>query len=146
MNAATHNVSVLWSNDLAVGSDALDTHNHDMFAQFAECEAMIASCTSVELVAWFHSVLNQLDALLLAEQEVLASIDYPELAFHCKIHTQATTRCMIARDQLAKTADETHIQQITRETCAALTVWLMRHVQDADKLFFPYIDARFRSG
>lgn len=144
MEQQLRDVNVLWTPDLTVGSASLDEHNREMFEQLGTIEEVIASASPEALAIWLTEVTDQLSWLLAAEEEELAGIGYPELAFHRQLHDRARARIEASRIQLAKKPDAFMLSTLARDTCAALSIWLMRHVQDADKLFFPYIDPRYR--
>jgi len=144
METQLRDVNVLWTPDLTVGSTLLDEHNREMFDQLGAVEEVIASASPEALANWLVEVTDQLAWLLDAEEAELASIGYPELAFHRQLHDRVRSRIQVARTQLSKKPSPAMLTTLTRDTCAALSVWLMRHVQDADKLFFPYIDSRYR--
>ena len=144
MEAQLGDVNVLWTPDLAVGSGLLDAQNRAMFDQLAAVERVIATASRPALAAWLLEVIDQMAWLLTAEEGELAQIGYPELAFHRQLHDHARARVQATRTQLDKSPDEAALVSLARETCSKLALWLMRHVQDADKLFFPYIDVRYR--
>ena len=127
-----------------MGSGSLDAQNRAMFEQLAATEQVIAAASRPALAAWLLEVIEQMAWLLTAEEGELAQIGYPELVFHRRLHDRARARIQATRTQLDKSPDEAALKLLARETCSQLAVWLMRHVQDADKLFFPYIDVRYR--
>ncbi|GAA4030035.1 hemerythrin domain-containing protein [Actimicrobium antarcticum] len=134
----------LWSPDLAVGSVALDRRNRNVFEQLAAAGNRIERLDAPDLTRWLRTVYTQFETLLLEEEAELAEIAYPELPFHCKLHEQARSIIRTARLQLARSDSTELVPALTRDSCTALSFWLMRHVIDVDKLFFPYIDTRYR--
>ena len=144
MDELLHDANGLWTADLTVGSTALDQANCAMFSVLASAESRVAAATGPELAAWLSAVVDRFDGLLRAEEAELATIGYPELAFHRQLHDHARGCIQAARNRLARQPHAVMLEQLTRDTCTELAVWLLRHVQDADQLFFPYIDARFR--
>ena len=144
MKTLLRDVNVLWTPDLTVGSVSLDERNRAMFGRLAAAEETIGSATPSGLSGWLRATLDQLELLLQAEERELDAIGYPELDFHRRLHGRARTRIQSCRIQLDKAEDPAVLAQLTRDICAELAVWLMRHMQDADKLFFPYIDTRYR--
>ena len=145
MEQPVTDVRILWSADLAVGSVLLDEHNRAMFRLLATAADVIAAATPDELAAWLLNTMDQLDALMAAEERELAIIGYPEHDCHRQLHDLARARMQASRQHLARISDAGALAQFTGDTCTGLAVWLMRHVQDADQLFFPYIDQRFRA-
>lgn len=142
-------INVLWTRDLAVGSATMDARNRDMLARLSVGGSVGTSTAAVaqaSLAEWLLQVLVQLEHLLDEEERELEAAGYPELAFHRQLHQRGRARVASARTQLSKAPDAVATAALTRDTCAGLAVWLMRHVQDADKLFLPYIDARFHDG
>ena len=146
-----HDINVLWTRDLAVGSATMDARNRDMFARLsviggggASTALAIPAATAAPaaLADSLLQALAQLEVLLDEEERELEAAGYPELVFHRQLHQRARARLAYARTQLSKAADASAAVALSRDTCAGLAVWLMRHVQDADKLFLPYIDAR----
>lgn len=137
-------LATLWSPDLAVGSVALDRRNRDMFAQLAAACSRIEQLDAPDLARWLRAVYTQLETLLLEEEAELAEINYPELPFHRTLHEQARSIIRTARLQLSRSDSTDLVAALTRDSCTALSFWLMRHVIDVDKLFFPYIDTRYR--
>ncbi|MFT5590253.1 MAG: hemerythrin-like metal-binding protein [Bradyrhizobium sp.] len=134
----------LWSPDLAVGSIALDRRNRDIFDQLAAAGSRIERFDAADLTRWLRAIYTQFDTLLLEEEAELAEVAYPELAFHRTLHEQARSIIRTARLQLARPDSAERVAVLAHESCTALSFWLMRHVIDVDKLFFPYIDARYR--
>lgn len=145
MDAANNLESMLWTTDLSVGSAELDERNRQIFVKLAAVEMMITSGGTVALPAWLWTLFEQFEALLLEEERELALIDYPEAGFHITLHEHARQIIEKARAQLRRPDATETLPQQARAVCAALSMWLMRHVLDADKLFFPYIDARYRT-
>ncbi len=146
MDTFLNELSVLWTADMAVGCLRLDQHNEHMFRELAAADAMAASMAPAALAAWLSAVFDRFDWLLQEEEKELAGAGYPELAFHCTLHARARARIQAARAQLAKSSDAESLAVLAHNSCVELSVWLMRHIQDADKLFFPYVDKRYRSG
>ena len=140
----TTSLASLWSPDLAVGSIALDRRNRDVFDQLAAADNRIERLGAADLTRWLGATYAQFDTLLAEEEAELAEIAYPELAFHRTLHEQARSIIRAARLQLARPDSTDLVAVLARESCAALSFWLMRHVIDVDKLFFPYIDSRYR--
>jgi hemerythrin len=140
----TTSLTSLWSPDLGVGSIALDRRNREVFEQLAIVGSQIERLDTANLTRWLRATYTQFDTLLMEEETELAEIAYPELAFHRTLHEQARSITRAARLQLARPDSADLIAVLARESCAALSFWLMRHVIDVDKLFFPYIDARYR--
>ena len=140
----TTSFASLWNPDLAVGNVTLDRRNRDVFEQFAAVDSRIERLDAPELARWLRAVYAQFDTLLLEEETELAEIAYPELAFHRKLHEHGRNLIRNARLQLSRADTPELAAALARDSCTALSVWLMRHVIDVDKLFFPYIDARFR--
>ncbi|MEB0135319.1 hypothetical protein QN362_08235 [Actimicrobium sp. CCC2.4] len=140
----TCSLTSLWSPDLAVGSVALDRRNRDVFEQLAAAGSQIERLDAANLTRWLRATYTQFETLLLEEEAELAEIAYPELDFHRKLHEQARAIIRTARLQLARPDSAELVAVLARDSCAALSFWLMRHVIDVDKLFFPYIDARYR--
>ncbi len=134
----------LWSPDLGVGSIALDRRNRDVFEQLAAAGSRIECLGAADLTRWLRATYTQFETLLIEEEAELAEIAYPELAFHRQLHEQARRITRAARLQLARPDSADLVALLAHESCAALSFWLMRHVIDVDKLFFPYIDARYR--
>ena len=145
MEPILNEISVLWTADMAVGSLRLDQHNEHMFRELAAADAMAASMAPAELAAWLSAVFDRFDWLLQEEEKELVGAGYPELAFHRTLHARARARIQAARAQLAKSSDAGSLAVLAHNICVELSVWLMRHIQDADKLFFPYLDKRYRS-
>ncbi|MDY7572984.1 hemerythrin domain-containing protein [Actimicrobium sp. CCI2.3] len=141
----TTSLASLWSPDLAVGSIALDRRNRDVFETLAAASSRVACLDAADLKRWLRTTYTQFDTLLMEEEAELAEIAYPELVFHRKLHDQARSITRTARMQLARPDSADVVAVLARESCAALSFWLMRHVIDVDKLFFPYIDARYRA-
>ncbi|MBC7574408.1 MAG: hemerythrin domain-containing protein [Herminiimonas sp.] len=146
MDTFLNELSVLWTADMAVGCQRLDQHNERMFRELAAADAMAASMGPAALAAWLSAVFDRFDWLLQEEEKELAGAGYPELAFHRTLHARARARIQAARAQLAKSPDAESLAVLAHNSCVELSVWLMRHIQDADKLFFPYVDKRYRSG
>ncbi len=140
----TSSLASLWSPDLGVGSVALDRRNREVFDQLATAGSRIDRLDAPDLTRWLRATYTQFDILLTEEEAELAEIAYPELVFHRKLHEQARSIIRAACLQLARADSVDLVAALARESCAALSFWLMRHVIDVDKLFFPYIDARYR--
>jgi hemerythrin len=145
MDAEQKEISVLWTADMSVGCVLLDQHNGRMFDEFAQADAMAETLTPAALAHWLTGVLNRFEVLLQEEEAELADADYPELVFHSTLHDRARAMLRAVRVQLDKSPEAMALAGLARESCVALSVWLMRHIQDADKLFLPYVDARYRS-
>ncbi len=143
MNALLSDINVGWTPDLSVGSTLLDARNRGLLDALAGVERVIATGLP-EPDAWLRGLLVDLEALLDAEEAELAAIDYPELSFHRQLHDRARRLVGATRMALDKASGRAQVDAIVRVRSAELSVWLMRHVQDADKLFFPYIDMRYR--
>ena len=143
MNALLTDINVGWTPDLSVGSTLLDARNRSLLDALAGVERMIDAGLS-DSASWLRRLLADLETLLDAEEAELAAIDYPELAFHRQLHERARRLVGASRAALDKASGKLQIDAIVRARSAELSVWLMRHVQDADKLFFPYIDMRYR--
>jgi hemerythrin-like metal-binding protein len=145
MDAEQKDIIVRWTADMSVGCVLLDRHNERMFGDFAQAEAMAETLTPAALTHWLASVLDRFEILLQKEEAELADAGYPELTFHRTLHDRARARLQAVRVQLNKSPDARALVMLARESCVAFSVWLMRHIQDADKLFLPYVDARYRS-
>ena len=146
MGQLLDNPSMLWTDDLTVGSPAIDARNRQLFTRLAGAETMIASSSSEHLEQWLVQMFDEFEATLAAEESELATIGYPELDFHRRMHERGLNIIRTSRMQIARSHNGTWVEAIARDTCSALSVWMMRHVIEADKLFVPYIDARFRDG
>ena len=143
MNAPLVEVNVGWTPDLSVGSTLLDARNLALLDALSNIEYVIAAGVP-EPGAWLRGLLLDLKYLLAAEEAELAAIDYPELAFHRLLHDHARGIIDATSMALDKADNWRQVEAIVRTRGTELSVWLMRHVQDADKLFFPYIDIRYR--
>ena len=142
MNALLLDVNVGWTVDLSVGSAALDARNQSMLDSLAAADKVIAAGLP-EPGTWLHGLLAEMEQLLKAEEVKLGTIGYPELVFHRQLHDRARRMMQSARVALDKATDPAQVEVVVRARSAELSVWFMRHIQDADKLFFPYIDARY---
>lgn len=143
MNAPLIDINVGWTPDLSVGSTLLDARNLALLDALSNIDRVIAAGVP-EPGAWLRGLLVDLENLLAAEETELAAIDYPELAFHRLLHDHARGLIDATSMALEKADGRLQIEVIVRTRGAELSVWLMRHVQDADKLFFSYIDMRYR--
>ena len=143
MTPSLNPVATLWTHDMSVGSEMLDAQNRHIFNQLAVAERMVASDHAEIPTAWLLALFGQVDALLAVEEHELAAIDYPEMAFHHALHERGRSMLQNARIQLSRSNTAELVTAVARESCAALSLWLMRHVLEADKLFLPYIDARY---
>lgn len=144
METILQDMDVLWTADLKVGCSALDERNAALLDQLSRTESVIAASDGAELAAWLVALCDQLDILLQEEECELAAVGYPELAFHQRLHDRARAITRHARVQLQRMETQGALAILARESCAALALWLPRHVVDADRLFFPYVDIRFR--
>ena len=144
MEAFVQDVDLLWSADLTVGCAALDERNARMLDQLARAASVIASTDPSHLVAWADALYDQFDLLLLEEERELTAADYPELPFHRRLHDRARAMTAQARLKLQQASTPAAVAAVASQGCAALGLWLPRHVVDADRLFFPYVDGRFR--
>ena len=144
MDSLDDDIDIVWTAELTVGSPALDGHNRDMLGRLARAATIIDASDPAYLADWLTECCEQLDALLLAEEDELAAVGYPELAFHRRLHDRARAITRDTRNQLARVATPAALQALARASCTAMGLWLPRHVVDADRLFFPYVDERFR--
>ena len=142
MNARPLNVNVGWTADLSVGSVTLDARNESMLDSLAAADKVIAAGLP-EPAAWLHGLFAEMEQLLKAEEGELGTVGYPELVFHRQLHGRVRRMMQSARVALDKAAGPGQVEAVVRARSAELSVWFMRHIQDADKLFFPYIDARY---
>ena len=148
MTTLLQDLNVRWTADLSVGSLLLDEHNRRMFSRLAEADGVLDAAVGgqeADLAGWLAATLDRLEVLLQEEERELAAAGYPELPFHRQLHGRARAKMQAARAHLDKRPGPLALDTLVRETCAELAIWLMRHVQDADKLFSPYVDARFRN-
>ena len=145
MERSPASFSTLWTPELSVGSVLLDQHNQAVLARCATVDSVLLTHQGQALSIWMHGLLDQFDTLLSEEEGELAAIDYPELSYHCVLHARARNLITAARLRFA-TAEPNNLAATAaaRSACTSLSVWLMRHILDADRLFLPYIDARFR--
>ena len=143
MNALLIDLNVGWSADLGVGNAALDARNRAMLDSLAAAPQVIAA-GALDPATWLHALLADMEHLLKAEEAELAAIGYPELIFHRQLHDRARRLMQSARVALDKASDALQVAAVVQTRSAELAVWFMRHMQDADKLFFPYIDVRYR--
>ena len=139
-----YDADILWTTELTVGCSALDERNQSMLDQLAQATAIIGTADPVSLADWLTGCCEQLDTLLLEEEEELARAGYPELAFHRRLHDQARAMTRDLRSQLQRAPAPAALRLLARAGCDAMARWLPRHVVDADRLFFPYVDQRFR--
>ena len=137
--------SLQWSTDLSVGCEALDKRNRSMLDVLSAREKIIATVTGQDLSGWLANTLDQFDDLLSAEETELAAVDYPELDFHRKLHDQGRTIAGNMRAQLRTCDSDTALILLTCAGCASIALWFVRHVQDADPFFYPYVDVRYRT-
>ena len=135
--------SLHWTNDLSVGCVALDECNRQMFGELARVEQQLTENSIEQLSRWLSTRLNQFELLLHSEEKLLAAADYPELTFHQQLHWQATEMIRHIRLQLAECTLHAALALLVQNSCSQLALWLMQHILDADKLFFPYVDARY---
>ena len=142
MNPLLLDVNVGWTGDLSVGSAALDGRNQSVLDQLAGAGQIIAT-ECPEPGAWLHGVFAEMEQLLKVEEAVLGTIGYPELVFHRQLHDRARRMMQSARVAIDKAASPAQVEAVVRARSTELAVWFMRHIQDADKLFFPYVDARY---
>ena len=145
METVLHDIDMLWTLDLAVGCVAMDERNALMLDQLAGAEPVIAAGDDTALAAWLAARYEQFDTLLREEERELASAGYPELAFHQRLHDRARAILADGRSQLQRADSSQALETLARESCLALALWLPRHVIDADRLFLPYVDQRFRA-
>ena len=143
MNALLLEVNIGWTADLSVGNAALDARNQAMLDSLAAAPQVIAAGT-LDPATWLHALFADMEYLLKAEEAELAAIGYPELIFHRQLHDRARRMMQSARVALDKAPDALQVEAVVQARSAELAVWFMRHIQDADKLFFPYIDVRYR--
>lgn len=139
-----NDASMLWTQDLTVGSQTIDARNRQLFMRLDGAETMIASSSSEHLEQWLTQMFDEFETTLAAEEDELVMIGYPELEFHRRMHEQGRNIVRTSRMQIARSHSATWVEAIARDTCSALSVWMMRHVIEADKMFVPYIGARFR--
>lgn len=144
MDTPEHDVDILWTAELAVGCVALDQRNRLMLAELARSSVVIAASDSAVLTEWLLARFAQLELLLLEEEHELEAAGYPELAFHRRLHDLARGIVRDARSQLQRVQTPEALAVLARASCDALGRWLPRHIVDADRLFFPYVDQRFR--
>ena len=142
MNALLSDMNVGWTADLSVGSITLDACNQSMLDSLAAADKVIAAGLP-EPGTGLHGLLAEMEQLLKAEEVKLGTIGYPELVFHRQLHDRARRMMQSARVALDKATYPAQVEAVVRARSAELSVWFMRHIQDADKLFFPYIDARY---
>ena len=144
METILQDMDVLWTADLKVGCSALDERNAALLDQLSRTESAVAASDSAGLAAWLVARCDQLDILLQEEERELAAVGYPELVFHQRLHDRARAITRHARVQLQRVDTPAALATLARESCAALALWLPRHIVDADRLFLPYVDIRFR--
>ena len=144
MDSLIQDMDVVWTADLTVGCPSLDERNARLLDQLSRIGSMIAAADCEQLSGWLTARYDQLDFLLQEEEHELAEADYPELAFHQRLHEHARAITRNARQQLQRITAPAELAALACESCDALALWLPRHIVDADRLFFPYVDIRFR--
>lgn len=144
MGTSIQDVDILWTADLTVGCPALDERNMQMLDQLSRAASVIAKSDDAQLVAWLFARYDQLDFLLLEEEYELAAAGYPELVFHQRLHDRARGVTRHARTQLQRVDTSAALAALASESCNTMALWLPRHIVDVDRLFFPYVDSRFR--
>ena len=136
-------VDLVWTADLSVGCIPLDERNRAMFNVLASAEQRIARSDFEQLSHWLTTRFDQFETLLELEEALLAKADYPELLLHQQLHTQARDAIHSMQMQVKECSSQKTLVELVRKSCAHLSLWLMQHILDADKLFFPYIDSRY---
>lgn len=137
--------SLQWSSDLSVGCDALDERNRSILEVLTSREKIIAASSGEDLARWMANTLAQFEHLLDAEEIELAAVDYPEIDFHRQLHDQGRSVAGSMRAQLRTCDSDAALILLIRAGCASIALWFVRHVQDADPFFFPYVDVRYRT-
>lgn len=99
MEESAHDVHILWSPDLAVGSALPDARNRAKVNLPANAAEAGASTTPVALAAWRRNVMYRLDLLMAAEEHALDVINYPEWTFYRQLHEAVRTRMQAVRLQ-----------------------------------------------
>lgn len=136
-------VDLVWTADLSVGCTALDERNRQMFNALSNAEQRIASNDFEQLSRWLMHHFDEFETLLELEEQLLTRADYPELPLHQQLHTQVRNAIRSMKLQVKECTSHTTLVVLVRNSCAHLSLWLMQHILDADKLFFPYIDTRY---
>ena len=146
MSTLSQDANCLWTTDLTVGCSALDLRNAHMLDLLAGTASVISASEGAELAEWLDACYDQFEVLLSEEERELATVGYPELSLHQRLHGYARSIIHDARRQLQRAPTSPALAALASQSCAALALWLPRHIVEADRMFLPYVDSRFRGG
>lgn len=121
-----------WTSDLGTSVALLDEQHKEIFQWLAELEHAAHDERTLFGVYSLTRLKHYTRAHFEAEEALMKSAGYPELAKHAAEHAAFRARL-----------DELHLksigQDISQETVEFLTNWLTHHITETDMDYVPYL-------
>ncbi len=128
--------SLEWNDRFSVNDRAIDTDHRRLFTLFNEvAQAMREGQGKSVLQQTFGTLVDYADHHFKREEQVMASVDYPNLAAHRREHQDFVAKVQALRNQLAAYSSNT----LAIETFEFIKSWLINHIQKSDRAYAPYI-------
>ena len=131
--------SLEWQSRLSVGHDGVDQDHQSLFKLFnALSDAMRNGQTKAVIASVLDQLLEYTVNHFRREEEVMAAVNYPDLAAHRKEHKAFVSQATQARQAFDASAANT----LAIETLSFVKDWLINHIQKSDQAFAPYLRPR----
>lgn len=122
-----------WTPALSTGVPQLDEHHKTIFKWLAQLENAAADQRTLFGVYVITRLKHYVNEHFAAEESLMLSAGYPDLAAHLEEH--AAFRARIGELQLKSIA-----QDVSADTVEFLRHWLSNHIATTDMAYVPYLN------
>ncbi len=130
---------MVWTDDLSVGNETLDSHHKRLFELFADIDHVVDKSAGYETLAKVLTELSDYIAYHFREEEaMMEKSNFPFIALHRHSHQTIALR---VSDLAASLTPESHMA-IAKELQGFLSGWLVHHIEIEDFEYRPYIDRK----
>ena len=128
-------VKMDWDPKYSVDIEEIDNHQKKMFDLFNQLIDLKDGKKDAKECISMISEINDYSKLYFSDEEkILKKNGYPDLGTHTKAHRQFAKNSISLRRELAE-----DINNLTDEVITDLRDWLIRHIEDFDSLYIPFV-------
>lgn len=136
-------ISIVWSDDFAIGIDIIDSQHQRLFKYFQEIEQCIAAEDVSAVEQLCRGLIDYAVSHNSFEESLMEKADYPMFEAHHRVHEAFKQR---AQGYLARLDNGTEPLKIAREMRTDIGLWLINHIKHEDKHYSPYVKKSLDKG
>ena len=122
-----------WTDALATGVVEIDEQHQSLFQWLRELESATADRHTMTAAYAITRLSHYTRSHFAAEEALMQHNRYPELEAHRNEHEAF-------RKQLAELQSEAILRDVSAETIALLSTWLVKHISQTDMRYVPYLE------